>query len=375
MIMKSINYRIWYLCFSIFILSACSGGGDLDDLLNKPTQNTTDNNGNNGNNNSDNNSAYITVVSSLSFDSGSSSKSVNITSNVAWSYECYESWVTVKKDSPSQMTVSVKDNTSSAREASIYLTEQGKSTTLATIRVNQSANQSTGSSETITVYGVSFKMIKDDGSTFTMGASSEQGSDAEDDEKPAHSVTLSDYYIGETEVTQELWEAVMGSNPSVSKSTRKPVECVSWNDCHTFITKLNSLTGRKFRLPTEAEWEFAARGGKKSKGYKYSGSNTVGDVAWYYKNSNRETHAVATKQANELGLYDMSGNVQEWCQDWYGSYSSISQTNPAGPLTGSNRVYRGGRWYNDACYCRVSYRGNDLSPFHSSDFLGLRLAL
>ena len=228
--------------------------------------------------------------------------------------------------------------------------------------------------ETITVNGVSFKMVAVEGGTFTMGATSEQGSDAYSDESPTHSVTLSDFAIGETEVTQELWKAVMGSNPSSFSGTNLPVETVSWYDCQTFISKLNNLTGKNFRLPTEAEWEYAARGGNKSKGYKYAGSNTLGDVAWYYGNSSSKTHSVKQKQANELGLYDMSGNVWEWCQDWYGSYSSSAQTNPTGSTSGSYRVLRGGSWISDARDCRVSSRGNT-TPTNTYNFLGLRLAL
>ncbi|MBE6346189.1 MAG: PEGA domain-containing protein [Lentimicrobiaceae bacterium] len=228
------------------------------------------------------------------------------------------------------------------------------------------------SNETFTVNGVSFTMIKVEGGTFSMGATSEQGSDADSDEKPVHSVTLSDYYIGETEVTQELWEAVMGTNPSYFRGSQKPVENVSWNDCKEFITKLNNLTGMNFRLPTEAEWEYASRGGNKSKGYKYSGSNTIGNVAWYWDNSGSTTHNVKTKSPNELGIYDMSGNVWEWCEDWYGSYSSGSQTNPTGPSSGSNRVDRGGGWINNAEYCRVSNRSS-FSPSDRSGNLGFRV--
>ena len=227
---------------------------------------------------------------------------------------------------------------------------------------------------TITANGVSFKMIRVDGGTFTMGATSEQGSDVYSDEKPTHRVTLSTYYLGETEVTQALWEAVMGSNPSYNKGSNLPVEQVSWEDCKEFVLKLNESTGKSFRLPTEAEWEYAARGGNKSKGYKYAGSNTIGDVAWYDDNSEGKTHAVKTKQANELGLYDMSGNVYEWCEDWYGSYSSNAQTNPKGPSSGSYRVNRGGSWYGDAGYCRVSLR-YDNSPLNRYRNVGLRLAL
>ena len=236
--------------------------------------------------------------------------------------------------------------------------------------------------ETFTVNGVSFKMMPVEGGTFTMGATDEQGSDALSYENPTHQVTLSNFSIGQTEVTQALWQAVMGSNPSrFTGDLQRPMENVSWDDCQQFIIKLNQLTGKNFRLPTEAEWEYAARGGKKSRGYKYSGSNTVGDVAWYWENIPSQssgtagygTQTVATKAPNELGLYDMSGNVWEWCQDWYGSYSAEAQTNPTGPTSGSGRVCRGGSWYDFAKECRVSRR-NYLNPSLSDVNLGLRLA-
>ncbi len=232
-------------------------------------------------------------------------------------------------------------------------------------------------SKTYTVNGVTFKMVAIEGGTFTMGATSEQGSDYDSDERPTHQVTLSDFSIGETEVTEGLWTAVMGSKPSYYKmGDNYPVEYVSWEDCQTFIAKLNKLTGETFRLPTEAEWEFAARGGAQSQGYKYSGSNTIGDVAWYSDNSDYYDilkPPVATKAANELGLYDMSGTVREWCQDWYGSYSSGAQTNPTGPTTGSFRVWRGGSRSSDARCCRVSDR-DYYPPSGRSYDLGLRLA-
>ena len=221
---------------------------------------------------------------------------------------------------------------------------------------------------------VRFEMVRVEGGTFTMGATAEQGSDVYNDEKPAHQVTLSSYSIGKTEVTQALWQAVMGSNPSNFKGSNLPVEEVSWEDCQTFIRKLNALTGKNFRLPTEAEWEFAARGGNNSRGYKYSGSNTLSNVAWYTDNSSSTTHPVATKASNELGIYDMSGNVWEWCSDWHGSYSSSSQYNPTGPNSGSYRVGRGGCWNSYARYCRVSYR-DDRHPAGRDGSLGLRLAL
>ena len=232
--------------------------------------------------------------------------------------------------------------------------------------------------EVITVNNVSFKMVKVEGGTFQMG--SDEG---ESDELPIHSVTLDDYYIGETEVTQALWYAVMGQKPTSDGSSWSsscglgddyPAYYISWNDCLEFITKLNELTGMQFRLPTEAEWEFAARGGNSSQGYKYAGSNTIDDVAWYISNSSYKSNPVGAKSPNELGLYDMSGNVWEWCEDWYGSYSSSSQTDPVGPSSGSYRVLRGGSWGNSAGDCRVSLRSND-SPSRRRLNDGLRLAL
>ena len=243
--------------------------------------------------------------------------------------------------------------------------------------------------ETFTVNGVTFTMVAVEGGTFTMGVTAKQAGDPFDVEQPAHEVTLSSYFIGQTEVTQALWQAVMGSNPSYFSSRnnydtnlQRPVEFVSWNDCQTFITKLNQLTGKTFRLPTEAEWEFAARGGNRSKGYKYSGSNNLEDVALYWFSIPSEvddkagygTQTVATKAPNELGLYDMSGNVWEWCQDWFGYYSSDAQIDPVGPSTGSARMTRGGSWLNLDYSCRVSYRG-PFDPTSKIDCVGLRLAL
>ena len=250
-----------------------------------------------------------------------------------------------------------------------------------------------GTNRTFTVGGVSFTMVAVQGGTFTMGATSEQGSDAYDNEKPAHSVILSSYYIGETEVTQALWQAVMGSNPSEFKGFNHPVESVNWEACQEFLSRLNRITGEHFRLPTEAEWEFAARGGNLSKGYKYSGSDNLDDVAWYWTNSGNsrltgdwdfdkinnnhcQTHTVASKRSNELGLYDMSGNVNELCCDWYekDGYTSQFRTNHVGTNSGYHPVLRGGSWYDISRYCRVSRRGI-WSHGMIFNFLGLRLAL
>ncbi|MCR9098995.1 MAG: SUMF1/EgtB/PvdO family nonheme iron enzyme [bacterium] len=219
-------------------------------------------------------------------------------------------------------------------------------------------------------------MVRVSGGSFTMGCTSEQ-SNCDDDEKPAHRVELSSYRIGKYEVTQAQWEAVMGSNPSkFSGCSSCPVEQVSWNDVQEFIRKLNRMTGGSYRLPTEAEWEYAARGGSRSRGYKYSGSNNLGSVGWWYDdNSGNKTHPVGKKSPNELGLYDMSGNVWEWCSDWYDSdyYSSSSGRNPKGPGRGTYRVIRGGGWINDARSCRASRRIS-FSPDYRYINLGFRLA-
>ena len=219
-----------------------------------------------------------------------------------------------------------------------------------------------------------FKMIRVEHGTFMMGATREQ-KNPNDYEKPAHQVTLTnDYYIGETQVTQALWQAVMGNNPSSFHGDNLPVVSVSWDDCQKFIQRLNKKTGKTFRLPTEAEWEYAARGGKKSHHTQYSGSNKIKDVAWYDGNSGSKTHPVKTKHANELGIYDMSGNVWEWCQDWFGNYGSDAQTNPTGPKSGASRVRRGGCCSYDACFCRLSCRDLN-SPVYRYYYLGLRLVL
>lgn len=222
---------------------------------------------------------------------------------------------------------------------------------------------------TFMVNGVSFVMKPVEGGTFQMGSN-----DGSPDEKPVHSVTLNNFFIGQTEVTQELWKAVMGENPSTWWDDNLPVEHVSWEECQTFLKKLNQLTGQKFRLPTEAEWEYAARGGNKSKGYRYAGSNDLGTVAWYQNNSNELTHPVAMKLPNELGLYDMSGNVWEWCQDKYSRYSSSVQVGSSSQQSSSYRVYRGGAHDCTDAFCHATIRGSG-EPTYNDYSLGFRLAL
>ncbi len=226
---------------------------------------------------------------------------------------------------------------------------------------------------TFTVNGVSFTMVRVEEGSFMMGASEEQEVGASDDERPVHQVTLSTFCIGKTEVTQELWKAVMGYNPSRTKGDNLPVTNVSWDNCQRFLNKLNSLTGKKFRLPTEAEWEFAARGGNMSMGYTYSGSYKCDDVAWSENNSNKKVHEVATKKPNELGVYDMSGNVKEWCLDKYSIYSRGPQTNPLN-TSGTKYVVRGGSCAFEKTECRVSKRFS-CPPEESYNNFGFRIAL
>ena len=271
----------------------------------------------------------------------------------------------------SRQTVTISEGQTASISGSLTSTTSSSSTNAL------SSNSSSPSGNTITIpvkNGINIEMVKVEAGSFNMGATPEMVNPWED-EKPVHRVTLTnDYYIGKYEVTQALWQAVMGKNPSWFKGNDLPVEQVSWNDCQDFISKLNAMTGKRFRLPTEAEWEYAARGGKKSRSYQYSGSNTLGDVAWYSDNSGSKTHAVGTKQPNELGIYDMAGNVDEWCQDWYVSYSSSPQTNPIGAASGSDRVSRGGSWDFSARGCRSSYRRGNTPDFRNGD-LGLRLVL
>ncbi|MBR5117268.1 MAG: SUMF1/EgtB/PvdO family nonheme iron enzyme [Muribaculaceae bacterium] len=226
-----------------------------------------------------------------------------------------------------------------------------------------------------TVNGVTFAMVNVEGGTFSMGNPDYQSDEDFYNEGPVHQVTVSSFSIGQTEVTQELWQAVMGWNYSGhGGNLQYPAEYITWSICQEFIAKLNEMTGKNFRLPTEAEWEFAARGGNKSNGYQYAGSNDIDEIAWYTSNSGGATHEVGTKAPNELGIYDMSGNVWEWCSDWYGEYSADAQVDPTGPESGAEKVMRGGSWYGKAKKCRVAKRFKAPALFGDDD-IGLRLAM
>jgi formylglycine-generating enzyme required for sulfatase activity len=228
-------------------------------------------------------------------------------------------------------------------------------------------------------------MVLVEGGTFQMGSSN-----GNDNERPVHTVTVRSFYMGKYEVTQKEWREVMGSNPSNFQGDTLPVEQVSWYEAIEYCNKLSLKEGLTpvyrgsgdditcdfnatgYRLPTEAEWEYAARGGNKDLSYEYAGGNRVDVVAWYYENSDDSTHPVGTKQANSLGLYDMSGNVWEWCWDWYGDYSGGRQSDPTGTSLGSYRVIRGGSWSNTDFRMRSVVR-NYNTPSAQNIYLGFRL--
>ena len=306
-------------------------------------------------------------------------------------YESEEGMVKLKPTAPSNLQITLSKEVASASQSSPTAFPQQSQPQLPVAQtqpVTSTVSPSTSSASTnmvgsstsdsvITIPvkdGISVEMVKVEAGSFNMGATPEM-QNPDEDEKPVHRVTLTNNYcIGKYEVTQALWQAVMGSNPSDFKGDNLPVEKVSWDDCQDFISKLNAMTGKRFRLPSEAEWEYAARGGKKSRGYQYSGSNTLDNVAWYHDNSGSKTHAVGTKQPNELGIYDMTGNVSEWCQDRYGDYSGVPQTNPTGAVDGKFRVNRGGSWMFFARFCRSSFHSSNSSD-DREEYLGLRLVL
>jgi len=230
------------------------------------------------------------------------------------------------------------------------------------------------------------EMVFVQGGAFLMGATTEQGKNCDSDETPIHKVTLSSFYIGKYPITQQQWKILMGTdikqqrdrvNSSFSirgEGDNYPMYYVSWDEAQEFINRLNEVTGKKYRLPTEAEWEFACRGGLKSAHYKYSGSNNINKVTWCKDNSGYTAHPVGMKKPNELGIYDMGGNVSEWCSDLKGNYLSEEQIDPIGNTQGSKRVLRGGSWYDIPSYCRVAHRRQEYQNVHYYD-LGFRLVL
>lgn len=260
-------------------------------------------------------------------------------------------------------------NTVQATEPITQSTVQQKPTTTSL------SSGTSGSTITIPVKdGISIEMVKVEAGTFMMGHTAEMEGTGFDS-KPSHKVTLTNnYYMGKYEVTQKIWNAIMGLNPSKVKGDYLPVSNVSWTDCQKFINKLNNITGRNFRLPTEAEWEFAARGGNNSKKYRYSGSNVLSDVAWFGEINKDSPHLVGSKKSNELGIFDMSGNVYEWCSDWYENFSEYSHTDPIGAVVGTKRVIKGGGWTVPQQRCQPSDR-LDAYPILELKIAGFRLAL
>lgn len=295
-------------------------------------------------------------------------QSVTFHSNTLdYTVECAEKWMDIKKGN-NAININVERNYSMEDRMGKISITQGA--VVKTLYVTQRACQ----------WFDSFQMVNVDGGTFLIGAQKDDSSQKEYDkdaypiESPVHSVTLADYSIGIFEVTQAQWMAAMGYNPSIHQGDNLPVENVSWSQIQEFINLLNQKSGLNYRLPTEAEWEYAAKGGIKSQNNKFSGYSVLAACGWYYSNSESSTHEVGKKYPNELGIYDMSGNVREWCNDWFGYYTTDKANNPQGPNNGNMKINRGGSWSTPAINCRNSYRHTDF-PNETSHDLGFRLAL
>lgn len=292
---------------------------------------------------------------------------IPVSSNTKFSFDCEDEWLEATSVVEGLKVMVSRNYKMSGRCGRIIL---HVGNTDKEISINQEAS----------AWFESFEMVKVDGGTFFMGAQKNDANGQNYDanayaiESPVHQVTVGGFSIGKFEVTQEQWEAAMGNNPSTIVGTQNPVENVTWEEVQAFIAVLNQASGLKYRLPTEAEWEFAAKGGNKSNGYLYSGYSVIGACAWYYSNSNSTTHEVGMKEANELGIFDMTGNVREWCGDWFEYYTSISAENPQVPYSGNMKINRGGSWTTPYVNCRNSYRHTDY-PNEAAQDLGFRIVL
>lgn len=304
---------------------------------------------------------------SISVDNNQQTTSVPIQSNANWTVEEQPEWCTAKKDN-NNLRLTVERNYKMEERQGTIILHAGEVSIDLTLK--QSGCQ----------WFESFEMIDVEAGTFYMGAQKNDENAQNYDtsayqiENPVHQVSVSAFAIGKFEVTQLQWTAAMGDNPSSIQGEQLPVESVTWEQVQQFISILNEKTGLNYRLPTEAEWEFAAKGGNKTENFRYSGSSVLGSCGWYYSNSDATTHEVGSKDANELGLYDMSGNVREWCNDWFSYYSTQTEDNPMGPSTGESKINRGGSWTTPAVNCRNTYRHTD-GVNESSQDLGFRLAL
>ena len=303
----------------------------------------------------------------LSIESRGDTLSIPVNSNTQWTFDSQINWCEVNKDE-NNLLIIIKRNYIMDERNGIISVNAGEVSF--DITITQSGCQ----------WFESFEMIDVKGGTFYMGAQKDDPTETNYDasayqiESPVHQVSISSYAIGKFEVTQAQWNAAMGNNPSNIQGENLPVENVTWEEVQAFISILNEKSGLNYRLPTEAEWEFAAKGGNKSEEFDYSGNSVLSACGWYYSNSEATTHEVGSKIPNELGIYDMSGNVREWCNDWFGYYYSSMEDNPQGAYDGNMKVNRGGSWTTPAVNCRNTYRHTDY-PYEKALDLGFRLVL